>query len=255
VFPTVHDEEMDSAAATPLPSDRLVRAYLTAKRHVLDGGYGDEIAWQLDAGDGPLTAARFTEEAAWVVLSSGMRESVVRSVFPRLAAASRGFDPAWIVAHRADARRVCLAIFGHEAKVEAILDIAARANALGDDGVRDKLQDPEPFLTSLPYVGPVTWRHLAKNLGAAVAKADRHLVRLAAAAGRDSVDVMCEEIGQWLGEPVAVVDIVLWRWSVLHARDCQQSCDGLPHRAQGRERTPAAHAAATAAENGAHRTH
>lgn len=226
---------MDSACPAPLSSDRLVRAYLTAKRHVLDGGYGDEIAWQHDAGDVPLTAARFTEEAAWVVLSAGMRESVVRTVFTRLADACGGFDPAWIVAHRADARPACLAIFGHEAKIEAILDIAATANALGDDGVRDKLQDPGPFLTSLPYVGPVTWRHLAKNLGAAVAKADRHLVRLAAAAGRDSVDVMCEEIGQWLGEPVAVVDIVLWRWSVLHARNCREPCDGLPHRAQGRQ--------------------
>lgn len=241
----MHHEDMDSAAAPPLPSDRLVRAYLTAKRHVLDGGYGDEIAWQFDAGAGPLTAARFTEEAAWVVLSAGMRESVVRSVFPRLAAACAEFDPAWIVAHRGDVRPACLAVFGHDAKIEAILDIAATANTLGDNGVRDNLQDPESFLTSLPYVGPVTWRHLAKNLGAAVAKADRHLVRLAAAAGRDSVDVMCEEIAQWLGEPVAVVDIVLWRWSVLHARDCRQSCDGLPHRrAQVRERTPAAHAAA-----------
>jgi len=132
---------MNSACPAPLSSDRLVRAYLTAKRHVLDGGYGDEIAWQHAAGDIPLTAARFTEEAAWVVLSAGMRESVVRSVFTRLAAA----------------------------------------------------------------------------------------------AGRDSVDGMCEEIGQWLGEPVAVVDIVLWRWSVLHARNCREPCDGLPHRAQGRE--------------------
>lgn len=228
----VHHEVMDSVCARPLPSERLVRAYLIAKRHVLDGGYGDEIAWQFGAGDGPLTAARFTEEAAWVVLSAGMRESVVRSVFPRLTAACGGFDPAWIVAHRADVRAACLAIFGHEAKIEAILDIAATAKALGEDRIRDKLQDPERFLMSLPYVGPVTWRHLAKNLGAAVAKADRHLVRLATVAGRDSVDVMCEEIGRWLGESVAVVDIVLWRWSVLHARYCRQPCDGLPHPLQ-----------------------
>ncbi len=57
----------------------------------------------------------------------------------------------------------------------------------------------------------VTWRHLAKNLGMPVAKADRRLVRLAAAAGRDCVDVLCEEISAWLGEPVAVVDVVLWQ--------------------------------------------
>jgi hypothetical protein len=88
---------------------------------------------------------------------------------------------------------------------------------------------------TLPYVGPVTWRHLAKNLGAPVAKTDRHLVRLAA--GRPSVDVMCDEIGRWLGEPVAVVDIVLWRWSVPHAQDCREPRDGLPHRPTGRSRS------------------
>jgi hypothetical protein len=76
----------------------------------------------------------------------------------------------------------------------------------------------------------VTWRHLAKILGAPVAKADRHLVRLDAAAGRPSADVMCDVIGRWIGEPVAVVDIVLWRWSVLHAQDCREPRDGLPHR-------------------------
>jgi len=41
------------------------------------------------------------------------------------------------------------------------------------------LDEPHAFLMSLPYVGAVTWRHLAKNLGLPVAKADRHLVRLA----------------------------------------------------------------------------
>ncbi|MEJ7630730.1 MAG: hypothetical protein WKF54_14170 [Nocardioidaceae bacterium] len=225
---------MHSARSAPIAADRLVRAYLTAKRHVVDGGYDHEVAWQLKAAGGPVTTARFVEEAAWVVLSAGMRESVVRSVFPRIAAACGGFEPAWAAQHRAAARRACLDAFGHEAKIDAILDIAARAAVLGDDGVRAALADPEPFLRSLPYVGPVTWRHLAKNLGAPVAKADRHLVRLAAAAGRSSVDVMCEEIGGWLGEPVAVVDIVLWRWSVLHAQDCREPCDGLPHRPTGR---------------------
>jgi hypothetical protein len=100
---------------------------------------------------------------------------------------------------------------------------------LGSAGLKKGLRDPEPFLRSLPYIGPVTWRHLAKNLGAPVAKADRHLVRLAAATGRRDVDGMCAEISDWVGEPVAVVDIVLWRWAVLHATACGQPCLGRPH--------------------------
>jgi hypothetical protein len=87
---------------------------------------------------------------------------------------------------------------------------------LGASGLRRALLEPEPFLRSLPYIGQVTWRHLAKNLGADVAKADRHLARLAQATGR-SVDALCGEIADWLGEPTAVVGVVLWRWSVLHA--------------------------------------
>ena len=72
-------------------------------------------------------------------------------------------------------------------------------------------RDSEGFLRALPYIGPVTWRHLAKNLGARVAKADRHLVRPAAATDRPNVDTLCDEIPGWLGKPVAVVDVVLRR--------------------------------------------
>jgi len=48
---------------------------------------------------------------------------------------------------------------------------------------RAVLQDPVPTLRSFPYIGGVTAFHLAKNLGADLAKPDRHLSRLAAAQG------------------------------------------------------------------------
>ncbi|WP_299956902.1 hypothetical protein [uncultured Modestobacter sp.] len=219
-----------------MPTDVLVVRYLQAKRAVLEAGHAAEIAWQARAGGARLTAAAFVREAAWVVLSAGMSEAVVRAKFPALERALHHFHPGRIAADPFAARTAALAVFGHARKVDAILSIATTALELGDAELRARIKgDPEEFLRALPYIGPVTWRHLAKNLGAPVAKADRHLVRLAAATGRPDVDTLCDEISGWLGEPVAVVDVVLWRWAVLHAAACPATCDGVPH-APGQDR-------------------
>lgn len=210
-------------------TDDLVACYLDAKSSVIDAGHAGEIAWQTAAGRRPVTPRLFVREAAWVVLSAGMSEAVVRMVFPSLGRSLHEFSPARLARERTTARADALAVFGHERKIDAVLDIAETAQRLGSAGLRQSLRDPEPFLRSLPYIGPVTWRHLAKNLGAPVAKADRHLVRLAAATGRNDVDEMCSEISSWVGEPVAVVDIVLWRWAILHAQACVRPCPGQPH--------------------------
>lgn len=224
-------------ASRVLSTDALVVRYLRAKRVVLEAGHAGEIAWQAQAGGGRLTGAAFVREAAWVVLSAGMREAVVRAKFPALERALRSFHPGRIGDDPFAARAAALAVFGHERKIDAILSIAATARELGNAELRARLRrDPEGFLRALPYIGPITWRHLAKNLGAPVAKADRHLVRLAAATGRPDVDTLCDEISRWLGEPVAVVDVVLWRWAVLHAAACPAPCDGLPHALGGDRR-------------------
>jgi hypothetical protein len=68
-----------------------------------------------------------------------------------------------------------------------------------------------------PFIGPITSFHLAKNLGLPVAKSDRHLVRLANAVGFEDVQSMCRNISSFTGDPVPVVDIVLWRFSAIGA--------------------------------------
>jgi hypothetical protein len=211
-------------------TEELVRSYLTAKRAVVDRGFSHEIAWQATAGLATLTTAAFVREAAWVVLSSGLRESVVRGLFSRFARVLHDFDPRALTADPSAARDAALTVFGHKGKVEAILDIATTVDQLGEDGLREVMHgDPQSFLCSLPYIGPVTWRHLAKNLGVPVAKPDRHLVRVARATARPSVDALCEEISVWLGEPVPVVDVVLWRWSILHSSSCRGTCASVLH--------------------------
>jgi hypothetical protein len=214
-------------------TEELVCLYLTAKSIVIERGFADEIAWQSSAALAEPTPAAFVREAAWVVLSAGMRESVVRNLFRQLSGAMYSFEPAALCRNRERARTAALTTFAHERKISAILDIAAMVSRIGPGGLHAALMDdPEPFLRSLPYIGPVTWRHLAKNLGLPIAKPDRHLTRLASATARGSVDELCDEIASWLGEPVAVVDLVLWRWSVLHAQECRRAaCNPALHTA------------------------
>jgi hypothetical protein len=208
----------------------LVSSYVLAKHEVVRAGYVDEIAWQDSVRFTDMTPTTFLREAAWVVLSAGMAERVVRLKFPGLGAALHDWDPV-AVSRTPDNVDRALPHFGHRKKIEAIVHIASVAANLDAPGLDAALrEDPEGFLRSLPYIGPVTWKHLAKNLGLPLAKADRHLARLSAAYSRSSVADLCDEISGWLGEPVSVVDVVLWRYGALHARQCREhACAGLPH--------------------------
>ena len=69
------------------------------------------------------------------------------------------------------------------------------------------------MLKSLPYIGPVTCYHLAKNIGLQVAKPDRHLTRLANHTGYNDVQLFCEDISRQTGDSIPAVDIVLWRFA------------------------------------------
>ena len=222
---------MTAATRAAAPSTgALARSYLTAKRDVIDAGYAGELDWQQTRRMADITDGEFVRQSAWVVLSAGMRETVVRAVFPRLGAALHDFDPRAMCSDPS-ARDAAMRVFAHEQKIDAILAIAAVALRLGSDGVQDELaRDALGFVSRLPYMGPATSRHLAKNLGLPTAKPDRHLLRITESTGRASADELCEEIGSWLDEPVCVVDIVLWRWATLHGRQCaKHTCDGLPH--------------------------
>jgi len=219
----------ERSAPVSFSTEDLVRRYVIAKRLVVEAGYETEIAWQTGVRVQDVTSTTFVREAAWVVLSAGMHERVVRGRFSMLAAALHEFDPAAVV-HDRGARSAALLAFRHERKIDAILSIARVAHVRGTRGIRRSLADDAySFLGSLPYMGPATARHLAKNLGLCVAKPDRHLVRITRAAHRADPDGLCDEIARWLGDPVAVVDVVFWRWATLHRRCGLLTCDGLPH--------------------------
>ena len=65
----------------------------------------------------------------------------------------------------------------------------------------------------MPFMGPATSYHLAKNLGFQVAKPDRHLNRISESNGFKNAHELCEAIASQTREPISVVDGVLWRLS------------------------------------------
>lgn len=76
------------------------------------------------------------------------------------------------------------------------------------------------FYATLPWIGSVTKFHLAKNLGADVAKPDVHLVRLAVS-NRETAQGLCERLAKETGYRAATIDLILWRAcadGIIHSR-------------------------------------
>lgn len=194
---------------------RAATAYLTAKHHVLRMGFAHEVDWQEDVCLGGLTESRFLEETAWVILCSGMRESVVRQRFEDVSAAFCFWESAGGIVSRADQCRTrALRAFRHAPKIDAILEAATYLVGVGIDQIRIELAEIGPrCLQRLRFIGPVTSLHLAKNLGAPVAKPDRHLIRISAALGYDDVHALCADVASLTCDPVPVIDLVLWRFA------------------------------------------
>lgn len=198
------------------PKD-LAFMYLAAKEQVIGAGFAGEIDWQYDVSVEHLTEQLFLREAAWVVLSSGFRESVLRTKFEAISNAFLRWESCEeVLGNRAICRSNALEVFNHQQKIDAILNITKKVASWGISNVRDRLNaEGVTFLRELPFMGPVTSIHLAKNLGFSLVKPDRHLVRLAKRTGYQSPEEMCEVIARLIGEPLSVIDIVFWRHATL----------------------------------------
>jgi 3-methyladenine DNA glycosylase Tag len=199
---------------------KLAHAYLDAKDYIIQAGYEDELAWQESVQLKDITEIVFLREYTWVVLSSGFKEATLRKKFAAIEAAFMGFKSAKaIYSRKADCRRNALKAFAHRSKIDAIIKTAKMVAELGFDHVWNDIQ--QRGVTSLrrfSYLGPVTSIHLAKNLGLEVVKPDRHLVRAAKLTGHNSPYELCCSIKEMIGDNLAVVDLVIWRYATLQPR-------------------------------------
>ena len=156
-----------------------------------------------------------------MILSAGMRETVVRSKFPAICDSFLNWRSAADIAGSAESCfQAAMQHFGSELKIKAICTVAATVTQKGFDRIIDEVHaDPLAALQQFPFIGPITCFHLAKNLGVPVAKPDRHLSRLAACCGYSDNQTFCSTIAQFTGDPIDVVDIVLWRFATISAAD------------------------------------
>jgi hypothetical protein len=195
----------------------MIATYYQAKDIVLRAGFGDEVLWQSSILFDNITESDFLREHAWVTLSAGMKERVIRQKFQDISSSFYDWESAGIIVdHEFRCRQLALMHFNNSRKIEAIIHMSHSINSLGFNAFKKSLRcDPLELLQSLPYIGPVTCYHLAKNIGLPVAKPDRHLTRLADSFGYDDVQMFCEFISNHTGDSIPVVDIVLWRFAVI----------------------------------------
>jgi len=130
---------------------------------VRKAGHRDTIEWS-EAIASVQDADGFAQAAIYVICNSGMRVTVAAPIAERCIVQLRNGQSA-------------TSVFGHPGKSEAI-DLIWRDRAdlfAAFEAADDKIA----FCQTLPWIGPVTKFHLAKNLGIDAAKPDVHLDRLA----------------------------------------------------------------------------
>ena len=171
-----------------------LRRFKMLEEELLQAGYAPTVEWSEHI-MAPSDAEDFADRAIYVICNSGMRFSVARPIFERCMVALRQ-------GHSASAA------FQHPGKAPAIDSIWRRRGQYFDE-YRCAIAKVD-FLESLPWIGPVTKHHLAKNLGFDTAKPDVHLTRLAR---RDctTVQSLCRRLARVTGYKVATVDSILWR--------------------------------------------
>ncbi|WP_447964461.1 hypothetical protein [Nitrospira sp. Ecomares 2.1] len=197
---------------------KLASAYLTAKEKVIELGFAPEIDWQHNLSFKDLTETLFLGEAAWVILSSGMRETVIRAKFPAVSGAFCGWESArMIVTRKAKCRQKALCAFAHAGKIESIFQVAEEVHQKGFSEVKRLLAVyGVEYIHRFPYMGPATSLHLAKNIGLPVVKPDRHLLRVTRVAGYNTPEDMCNAIAGVIGDKISVIDLVIWRYATLN---------------------------------------
>lgn len=192
-------------------------AYLDAKKYVIKCGYAYEIDWQEHICINNVTETDFLRETAWVILSVGMNEKVIRKKFEEFSNAFFDWVSASIIIEN---KETCISnaqrVFNHKGKINAIINIAL---AVVNQGLSNIINNIKvygiEYLMSFPFIGPAASCHLAKNLGISMAKPDRHLLRVSKLFGYNTPQSLCYEIAEIVGDEISTIDIVIWRYATL----------------------------------------
>jgi hypothetical protein len=196
-------------------SEAALQLYKIAREFVSIHGFDPEVEWQRSLHSSTFDESQLLREAAWVILCTGYRESILRKKFGFISLCFCDWESASeIVSCEPECRATALAAFNNNKKIDAIVRLARTIATTGFERLKVSIHhDPIQSLQTFSYIGPVTAWHLAKNLGFDVAKPDRHLCRMSERLGYTDVHNLCDDLSQMTGEEKKVVDIVLWRYA------------------------------------------
>jgi hypothetical protein len=156
----------------------------------------------------------FFNEYIWVVHATGFSAKAVGKFMPRLLEAYGSYIELALVTPEEGIERVKV-VCNNPQKIKAvhktaILMLKGIKNDGWDKFKKISLSTPQ-LLKELPYIGPVTCYHLARNIGLLdCVKPDLHLIRLAEHWGFPDCISMCKAMGEGSGLPLGIVDLVVW---------------------------------------------
>jgi hypothetical protein len=216
----------------PNNQSSAARLFTAACEYMSAAGLEGEITWQRNVQLQQFSESDLLREGAWVILCSGFREATVRRIFDHLSLCFFDWESASkIAANSAICLSAARAGFRNKQKLNAIVRLAELVILGGFEKMKEQiLANPIAELQAIPFIGPTTAWHLAKNLGLDSAKPDRHLVRAAAALGFGSPSALCESVSQMFNEQVKVVDLILWRYLSDNPRIARNDFETVPCR-------------------------
>ena len=168
--------------------------YLDLKQAIIDKGYEADIIWAENVQKCKLPED-FVLQFIFVVCNSGMKAQIAQGIYKKILQA---------ICDKKDISEV----FGHKGKVSAIKHVIKNQNEIFSDYINSN--DKLSFCESLPWIGPITKYHLAKNLGENYIKPDRHLVRIASMYKTGPLQ-LCQKLSDKIGDSLNTVDTVIWR--------------------------------------------
>ena len=159
-----------------------------------------------------MPAQGFLTEYCWVVYAAGFKVAILTAKFPAIREAFANFDLDE-VAELASVDPV-LRIINRRDKAEGFLRGARTIRSEGWLPFQARvLREGLPVLRSLPFVGDINQKHLARNIGLLdTAKDDIWLKRLASILAAPSVDELANFLAKTFRESVFTVDLLLWRF-------------------------------------------
>lgn len=172
--------------------------YIDLKQFVIEQGYVQDIDWSEDVKLSQITIIAFASECAWVIINSGMKNQIAEKIWGRVRVAiSKGLP-------------IYPQTFGHKLKSDSIQYIWDHKEQLFETYKNTPDEEKLDWLECLPFIGPITKYHLAKNLGMDVCKPDRHLVRIAEKYNT-TPEKLCQKLSDATGDRIGTVDYVIWR--------------------------------------------